>query len=144
VWISWPLCLCPFIISVNKTGETYGGARLLKVPLWPNHRTIGQLVLLYHIPIDDYISNLVFENNIVEVANPDFNRDGVRILFSHGFCPFVYCAMLERMPSFFFFKGYNLSCRNIWVMTALQSHCLKDMTCCVLFPYAKSTSVNEL
>jgi hypothetical protein len=46
------------------TVETYGGARLLKIFLWPNPQTIGQLVLLYCIPVDDYISNLVFEKTL--------------------------------------------------------------------------------
>ena len=83
----------------------------------------------------------------MEVANLEFNRDVVRALFSHGFCPFVYSEMIERIPRLFFLnvkRRYGLSCGNIWVMTTLQSHCLKDTTCCVLFPYEKSTSVDEL
>jgi hypothetical protein len=50
------------------------------------------------------IYRTLYLKNVVEVANPKFNRDIVRALFSHGFCPFSYCAMIERMPSLFFFK----------------------------------------
>jgi hypothetical protein len=40
--------------------------RLLKIFLWPNPQTIGQLVLLYLITVDDWhISNLVFEKRCV-------------------------------------------------------------------------------
>jgi hypothetical protein len=79
------IMLAPLYKICKWTVETYGGARLLKTFLWPNPQTIGQLVLLYHITVDDCISNLVFEKS-VEVANPEFNKDIVRALFSHGFC----------------------------------------------------------
>jgi hypothetical protein len=64
-----------------------------------------------------------------------------------SFVHFFYCAMIERMPSLFFLnvkRRYSLSYGNIWVMKALQSHCLKDTNFFVLFPYAKSTSMDEL
>jgi hypothetical protein len=38
----------------------YGGTKFLKVSMWPNPRTISQLIILYCITIDNCISNPVF------------------------------------------------------------------------------------
>jgi hypothetical protein len=53
VWLSWLSFPHPCINSVNTTMKTYGGARLLNIFLWPNPQTVGQLILLYFIMVDD-------------------------------------------------------------------------------------------
>jgi len=68
--------------------------------------------------------------NDARVANPTFNKDIVCALLVMGFVDFLlYDVRDNDNPTYIFL--YSLSCGNVEVMTVLQKHCLRYMTCYV-------------
>ena len=84
LWLSWLSCPHPCINSVNANVEIYGGINIFMLLLAKTSNMVNSSSYIALLLIIVY--KTLYLKNIVEVANPKFNKFHVCAIFGHGFC----------------------------------------------------------